>query len=87
LSWSHVRLIMRVDSAQARHYYLKESKVVNWSVRRLQRNIQSHYYERLLSTADKNSSEDSDQLNDFIKDPYVLECLRWRLVIPALCSQ
>lgn len=77
LSWSHVRLIMRLDNTQARHYYLKESKGVNWSVRQLQRNIQSHYYERLVSTADENTSvgSDLDQLNDFVKDPYVLEFL------------
>lgn len=76
LSWSHVRLIMRVDNSKARYYYLKESKNVNWSVRQLQRNIQTHYYERLLSTADQQSTcDDVDHLNDFVKDPYVLEFL------------
>ena len=46
LSWSHIRLIMRLDDPQARIYYLKESRTANWSVRQLQRNIQSRYYDR-----------------------------------------
>ncbi|MCK5323769.1 MAG: DUF1016 domain-containing protein, partial [Desulfobulbaceae bacterium] len=33
LSWSHNRLIMRIDNEQARTYYLTESKAENWSVR------------------------------------------------------
>ena len=33
LSWSHIRLIMRIDNVKARTYYLTESKAENWSVR------------------------------------------------------
>ena len=81
LSWSHIRLIMRIDAPQARTYYLTESKAANWSVRQLQRHIHSHYYERLLSSAeDKNeivSTPPKEQATarDFVKDPYVLEFL------------
>ena len=56
LSWSHIRLIMRIDDTKVRHYYLTESKAENWSVRQLQRNMQSHYYERLLSSQNKNNA-------------------------------
>jgi predicted nuclease of restriction endonuclease-like (RecB) superfamily len=79
LSWSHVRLIMRLDSEKARHYYLAEAREQNWSVRTLERNLKSKYYERLLSTQKKvvaktvaQKSKDADTL---IKDPYVLEFL------------
>jgi predicted nuclease of restriction endonuclease-like (RecB) superfamily len=79
LSWSHVRLIMRLDSEKARHYYLVEAREENWSVRVLERNLKSKYYERLLSTRKKSitkakhsKSTDADSL---IKDPYVLEFL------------
>lgn len=49
LTWSHYRLIMRVDNAGARAYYIREAAEQTWSTRQLERNIQSHYYERLLS--------------------------------------
>ncbi|MCP4164058.1 MAG: DUF1016 domain-containing protein [Deltaproteobacteria bacterium] len=80
LSWSHVRLIMRLENNKAREYYLKESKDSNWSVRTLQRNINSKYYERLLSSSAKAESNDitvnpKQKLRDFVKDPYVLEFL------------
>ncbi len=81
LSWSHIRLIMRIDSEQARTYYLTESKTENWSVRQLQRNINSHYYERLLSSPKEKNKltltvpETANNTGDFIKDPYVLEFL------------
>ena len=81
LSWSHIRLIMRIDNVKARTYYLTESKAENWSVRQLQRNINSCYYERLLSSSDKEGGsaldlpETTNDTRDFIKDPYVLEFL------------
>ena len=39
LSWSHNRLIMRVESEEARKFYLTEAKNHSWSVRTLERNI------------------------------------------------
>jgi len=81
LSWSHNRLIMRIDNEQTRTWYLTESKTENWSVRQLQRNINSHYYERLLSSSAQNNTPvpgipaTANDTKDFIKDPYVLEFL------------
>lgn len=49
LTWSHNRLIMRVEEDAARNYYLKEAAEQNWSVRVLERNINTSYYQRLLS--------------------------------------
>lgn len=72
---------MRLDSAKAREYYLKEARDSNWSVRQLQRNINSHYYERVLSSADTKathpvaSANERQKARDFVKDPYVLEFL------------
>ncbi len=82
LSWSHNRLIMRVENPEARGYYLTEAAGQQWSVRQLQRNINSLYYERLLSTqqpqAELVSQADTERLylQSFIKDPYVLEFLQ-----------
>lgn len=38
LTWSHYRLIMRVDNPKARDYYLREAAEQNWSTRQLERN-------------------------------------------------
>lgn len=81
LSWTHHRLIMRVENPDARAYYLKECEENHWSTRVLERNLNSLYYERLLSTQKQSQAPDigavlgNSKLNDFIKDPYVLEFL------------
>ncbi len=81
LSWSHIRLVMRLDKHEVREYYLKEIKASNWSVRQIQRNINSHYYERVLSSStikdeySPASQDDRQTVRDFVKDPYVLEFL------------
>ena len=53
LSWTHYRLLLRVDSAEARHWYVQEVASQNWSTRALERQIGSLYYERLLLSQDK----------------------------------
>lgn len=81
LTWSHNRLIMRVENEGARTYYLNEAAEQNWSVRTLERNINTFYYHRLLSSNDKAINQaDSNLLEkqrpeDFIKDPYIFEFL------------
>jgi predicted nuclease of restriction endonuclease-like (RecB) superfamily len=79
LTWSHNRMIMRIDDVIARNYYLKEAHQQNWSVRTLERNIKTLYYNRLISSKTVKTQEDSNQevlnINDFIKDPYVFEFL------------
>ena len=76
LSWSHNRLIMREEDPKARAYYLAESSAQHWTVRQLERNLQSRSFQRLLSSrgdATPDSPLQSESLDDFIKDPYVLE--------------
>ncbi len=81
LSWTHLRLLMRVDNKTARDYYIKECADQNWSTRQLDRNIHTHYYERLLSSNNKKElllkelNFEKYNKNDFIKDPYVLNFL------------
>jgi hypothetical protein len=47
LSWSHYRLLMRIDNEPPHEFYLKECVESNWSVRQLERQINSFFYERL----------------------------------------
>ena len=84
LSWSHYRLIMRIENEKARDYYIQETIASNWSVRALERQINSLYYERLISSQEKQpviqeAKENTKNLQitakDIIKDPYVLEFL------------
>jgi len=84
LSWSHYRLLMRIDDENRRAFYLKECANSNWSVRQLERQINSFYYERLLSTQSGSRESVKNELQalepktdpDYIlKDPYILEFL------------
>jgi hypothetical protein len=88
LSWTHHRAIIRVENERARAYYIRETEEQNWSTRTLERNISSFYYERLLSSKDKetavkhSATQEKHLPEDFIKDPYVFEFLN----IPTLAQ-
>lgn len=46
LSWSHIRTVLRVDDITAARWYLLTASQEMWSVRTLDRNISTQYYER-----------------------------------------
>lgn len=77
LSWTNIRLIMRLDDAKEREYYIQEASSQNWSSRVLERNIKSGYYRRLLSTQQPSSKTEVGKYkpSDFVKDPYIAEFL------------
>ena len=84
LSWSHYKLIIRLETQESREWYMKESVKSNWSVRALERQIGTHYYERILASKEQTSVINEAQENtkdlqltpkDIIKDPYILEFL------------
>lgn len=56
LTWTHYRMLMRVDEQHRREFYLNESVESGWTSRQLERQINSFYYERLLGTQ-KNDRE------------------------------
>lgn len=71
---------MRVSDKTARNYYLTEAAENNWSVRTLERNINTMYYQRLLfsqnkETIEKEAENKPNEIFDFIKNPTVLEFL------------
>ena len=53
LSWTHFRTLLRVESEPARLWYMNESADQNWSTRALERQIGTLYYERLLSSRER----------------------------------
>jgi predicted nuclease of restriction endonuclease-like (RecB) superfamily len=84
LSWTHYRLLMRVDEPKRREFYLNESVECGWTSRQLERQIGSFYYERLLATQKSERESVKNEITklepkttaDYIlKDPYILEFL------------
>jgi predicted nuclease of restriction endonuclease-like (RecB) superfamily len=86
LSWSHyVHLIRRSRSPEALDFYHQEALRGGWSVRQLDRQIASLFYERtalsknkanMLTKGAKARPEDRVSAEEEIRDPYVLEFLR-----------
>ena len=84
LSWTHYRLLLKVENDDARKWYMNEAAAENWSSRQLERQISVLYYDRMLLSADKQSTKaDADENmalaklepENFIRNPYVLEFL------------
>lgn len=49
LNWSHYRTLMRIEDGKKRQFYFEECAKSGWSVRDLQRQISTQFYERLLA--------------------------------------
>ena len=82
LGWTHYRLITKVLNENARNFYMDECIKSNWSTRQLERQINTHFYERLMSSQNKEAVSAEIQKTappldpkDFIRDPVVLEFL------------
>ena len=80
LSWTHYRLILKVDDPKAREFYVEECAKANWSTRQLERQINTFSYQRLLAgrndyavVADTAKHEPAKSPKEIIRDPYVLE--------------
>lgn len=85
LSWSHyVLLIRRVRTDLARKFYEGEALRGGWTVRQLERQVASQFYERTALSRDKAAMlrkgevgrrEDAMTPEEQIKDPFLLEFL------------
>lgn len=82
LTWSHFQKVLRVSDEKARIFYLTEAAENMWSVRTLDRNISTLYYNRIVVSIDKKIVENEMkektkklQAEEFIKNPVVLEFL------------
>ena len=85
LSWSHYCLLMRLEEPFKREFYETECITGNWSVRQLDRQIQSMLYERtalskrkLTVIAKAHEKPVALKPEDEIRDPYILEFLGLR---------
>lgn len=85
ITWSHYLELMIITDLDKRNFYEKECINSNWSVRELQRQMDTSLFERLLLSGEKNNKEKvlelakrGQELNkpsDLIKQPYVFEFL------------
>lgn len=82
LSWTHYRLLLKVEKDQARQFYMQEAIDCNWSTRSLKRQINNLYYDRMIMIQNtiivKNEATEKtnqQEPQDIIKNTYVLEFL------------
>jgi len=84
LSWTHYRLLMKINNTSKREFYLKECAECSWSSRQLERQINSFFYDRLLATRKEGKETVKNEIQKtspittpeyILKDPYILEFL------------
>jgi predicted nuclease of restriction endonuclease-like (RecB) superfamily len=84
LPWSHYVRLLALKDLKAREFYESEALRGGWSIRQLNRQIDSQFYERtllsrnkaaMLSKGQKPRPEDAITAQEEIKDPFVLEFL------------
>ena len=82
LSWTHYKALMRLEDSDKRVFYIAEAEKNAWTVRQMERQINSLLYERLLMSQDKDSllaiaqsQAKPTQAQQIIKDPMILEFL------------
>ena len=84
LPWSHYVRLLSVKDSEARMFYESEALRSGWSVRQLDRQISTQFYERTLLSKNKSAmikknqkplTEDIVSAEEEIKDPFVLEFL------------
>jgi len=84
LAWTHYTRLLRVKSAAAREFYETEALRGGWSVRQLERQVETQFYERtalsrnkaaMLAKGGKALPEDKLTADEEVRDPLVLEFL------------
>lgn len=84
LPWSHYVRLLSVDDVTARAFYEAEAIRAGWSVRQLDRQVSTQFYERvthsrnpsaLLAKGQRAKPEDVVTAAEEIRDPYLLEFL------------
>lgn len=84
LPWSHYVRLLGIENPEARAFYEEEALAGGWSVRQLDRQVGSQFYERtmlsrnkaaMLAKGSRAKREDVVSADEEIKDPFVLEFL------------
>ena len=75
LLWTHIYKSLRVGDETAIRWYLETASHEMWSVRTLDRNISTQYYERHFQRPALPSQQEDAEANELIKSPVIAEFL------------
>lgn len=75
LSWTHYRIISRLETDALKQLYIKYAVEGNWDTRTLQRNIKTQYIGRVIGPEEESPMHTGSKLGQLIKDPYIFEFL------------
>jgi predicted nuclease of restriction endonuclease-like (RecB) superfamily len=84
LPWSHYVKLLGVKSPEARTFYEEEALRGGWTLKQLDRQVGTQFYERTLNSRDKMKMltdgvrpkpEDAETADELVRDPYLLEFL------------
>ena len=78
LHWSHIHRILSVDNEVAARWYLETASHEMWSVRTLDRNISTQYFERHFKQPQLPMKEERPDKLEFLKNPVVAEFLGFK---------
>ena len=78
LTWSHILKVLRVEDTTAARWYLETASQQMWSVRTLDRNISTQYYERHFATPSLPLEDNKPNKLELLKNPIVAEFLGFK---------
>lgn len=78
LTWTHITKVLRVDDPTAIRWYLETASQEMWSVRTLDRNIATQYYERHYAQPQIPVTEQVPEKLELLKNPIVAEFLGFK---------
>lgn len=77
LTWTHYRVLMRIEKSEVREWYTNEAIERQLSVRQLERQLYAFTYERTLThqinVPLSTKVSETTATKDILKDPYILE--------------
>lgn len=78
LTWSHIHRVLNLEDPVAIRWYLESASTEMWSVRTLDRNIATQYYERHFVQPSLPMSEKEPNKFELLKSPVVAEFLGFK---------
>ena len=78
LTWSHIHRVLSLEDPVAIRWYLESASAEMWSVRTLDRNIATQYYERHFIQPSLPMSETEPNKYELLKNPVVAEFLGFK---------
>ena len=78
LTWTHIFKVLRIDDETAMRWYLETASKEMWSVRTLDRNISTQYYERHYVQPKPQNKAQKPNKFELLKSPIVAEFLGFK---------